>query len=643
MRYDAAKSGIIDRLIGRKTVCMLLIALTGLIAYMNTLHAPFQFDDRFFITANPGLIHPFSPPPDLDVADPSLNKTRMVTMLSFALNLRLGGFETAGYHALNITIHLIDAMLVFGLAALLMRDMHNAKNTIPLIAALVFAAHPLHTQAVTYISQRATELATLFYLSTIVLYGHARAETRKWRRNAFALAALLCTASAMNTKEIAFTLPLALALYEFMFLEGPRIKRIAMLTPFLLMMAILPVLLIDFSKSISGAIGGATIMSGSMDRATYMMTQFGVVTHYLRLFLFPVGQNLDYDWPAYNTFAAPQVFLPFAILALLFGLGIFHIRRDRVISFGILFYFLALSVESSVIVLTDIIFEHRAYLPDAGLAIAIAALTHRYTGRGKGRQRAYIVIAMILVAALTVGAYKRNHTWGSEVRLWQDTKRKSPHKIRPFTNLASAYISEGRPDDAMRIAKEALAFEIDPGTLVNLGASMLSLGKNEEAIKLLKNTISDSPNASAAYKTIGLAYMRQNNFEWAKDSFNMAAALNPLDADIYSNMSSLYGRIGDYSNALHYAQKAVDTNPYDSGTYINLALAHASMKNYGEAEAALRKSIALRSGNALAHYNLALIYIKSGNREGVQREYDALMRLQPDLADKLLKARKGNR
>jgi hypothetical protein len=213
-----------------------VVTLLGLAAYANAWHGAFVFDDVHHVRDNPVLR-------DLSAfgwngAGWRALPNRGVAYLSFALNHRLGGSEPTGYHAVNIALHLLNAALLYSLVVAAFRAPRLARSrlaahasTVGLIAAALFVAHPLQTQAVTYVVQRMTSLAAFFYLGSVVLYARWRQlgpERSRWLRAGAYTGVLACAVLAMKTKEIAFTLPFAIALYELTFYEadGRRLRRL---------------------------------------------------------------------------------------------------------------------------------------------------------------------------------------------------------------------------------------------------------------------------------------------------------------------------------------------------------------------------------------------------------------------------------
>ncbi|MBI4838692.1 MAG: hypothetical protein HY806_06030, partial [Nitrospirae bacterium] len=192
-----------------------------------------------------------------------------------------------------------------------------------------------------------------------------------------------------KTKEIAFTLPIIIVLYEFMFFDGKIKKRILYLIPLLLTILIIPLAYMESGKSTGDLISDLSEtarLQTEMSRMDYLFTQCRVIVTYIRLLFLPVNQNLDYDYPVYHSFLNPNVFLSFLFLMVIFCIGVYLLYRSRIThylsvcnaqavtlritAFGILWFFVTLSVESSVIPIVDVIFEHRVYLPSIGAIIA---------------------------------------------------------------------------------------------------------------------------------------------------------------------------------------------------------------------------------------------------------------------------------
>ncbi len=203
---------------------IIFICLVGLIAYSNSFDCSFHFDDVPTIEENIAIRNLSN------VEDWwGFYHSRPIGYLSFALNYHFNKLDVWGYHLVNLVIHIVNAILVWWLVILTMatpvmrgQPIEKHKGMMALFTALLFVSHPLATQSVTYIVQRLASLATLFYLLSLALYVKGRlGENNKDKRILlFYGGSILCAVLGMLTKEIVFTLPFVLVLYEFSFMKA---------------------------------------------------------------------------------------------------------------------------------------------------------------------------------------------------------------------------------------------------------------------------------------------------------------------------------------------------------------------------------------------------------------------------------------
>ncbi|MDP3111369.1 MAG: tetratricopeptide repeat protein [Thermodesulfovibrionales bacterium] len=589
---------------------ILLIIILGLLAYSNTFHVPFLWDDIGHIVENPKLkyLSNFWPP----------SGARWLGFLTFVLNYHFGGLNTIGYHIVNLIIHIFNSILVYWLVVLTFRTPYfkkvyatsneqratgNESSTmIALFSALLFVSHPIQTQAVTYIVQRFTSLATMFYLLSLVMYIKAKFVTQNTEKVASSkqsvvskklyatrytlyAVSLVSAILAMKTKEISFTLPIIIVLYEFMFFGGKIKRRILFLMPIILTMLIIPLSLIGIDKPIGDAIGElkeAAQETGEIPRWSYLFTQFRVIVTYIRLLFLPINQNVDYDYPLYHSFFNPAVFLSFLFLLLIFAFGIYllYAKRytlyaSRFLAFGIFWFFITLSVESSIIPIRDVIFEHRVYLPSVGFVVALTAavgfVTARHGKRTASGKKVFAGIMIAVILALSGAAYARNAIWKDSISLWEDTVKKSPEKARPHNNLGSAYAKQGRIDEAVNEYKTALKIKPDfNDALYNLGISYFDQGRIDEAIREYKVAIMFKPGDVDIHNNLGVAYYRQGRIDEAINEYKAALKINPDYAKGHNNLGLAYAGQGRFNEAISEYKTALQLEPDFAGTRRNL-------------------------------------------------------------------------
>jgi len=676
----AAGQGTAAKLMNRwrTAICLAVIALLGILIYANTFSVPFVFDDQANIVNNDGVR-------DLHGLINGSGFQRFVGMLSFMANYRLNGFDVTGYHIFNLTVHLLNALMVFALISLTLRmpvfrklrtgesGALNPATVIPLFAALIFVAHPIQTQAVTYIVQRLASLATFFYLLALLAYIKSRLLSRAGgldaeedhgpglnsrasdrnsilriplvgrisrSRGFFYGVALVSAVLAAGTKEIAFTLPAVLALWEFSFCAGELKKRITRLLPFLAVMVIVP---------LSHVSGNSTMLEvkGELPpppAQEYLMTQFRVIVTYLRLLVFPQGQNLDYDYPIYNSLSNLNVFISLLFLLLIAAGGImcyFYSSRQRgrpllwLTGFGIFWFFITLSVESSVIRIPDLIFEHRLYLPSIGFIIAtvsgleIAAMV--VAKRIPWINKALVVFLALVVGIFAAATLSRNNVWRQNITIWEDTVSKSPGKARPHNNLGTLYQANGELDRAEEQFRLAITSRPDyPEAHNNLGFVYELRGEPDKAEAEYNLALASKPDYAEAHNNLGIAFSNRGELDRAEAEYNLALASKPDYAEAHYNLGILYNQRGEFNKAEVEYRLALANSPDYENAWFNLGMNYLDEKSPGEAVAALKKAVEIKPDDFEAHLFLGNAYAGQGSFDKAIVEYNTAIKIKPD-------------
>lgn len=663
MRAEFLKLNFSDNI----TVHILLLVLSIVVIYSNTLAVPFLFDDEPNITSNEAItgFKAF-----LDAS--SLNNmavndgvkeffyTRYIGYLTFALNYKFHGLNVTGYHIFNIAIHIINSLLVYWFAILTFRtpyfkslQNYNNTNLIAFFSALIFAVHPIQTQAVTYIVQRFASLATLFYLFSLVFYiksrllqqpavcGQKSSKKQGLESILWYLFSIFCAVLSMGTKEISFTLPVMIVIYEVMFFEGDVRKRLIYLIPILLTLAIIPLTLIGAK----GILVGINIMDESMrivsseiiSRQDYFFTQLRVIVTYLRLLFFPVNQNLDHDYPVYHSFIDPPVFLSFLFLLsiLIFGIYLIYQSRKsenasylRLISFGILWFFITVSVESSIIPRPEIIFEHRIYLSSVGFIIAVITffiLDKEFFGkRIQWMRKVMLTVFVAVVLAFSSATYARNMVWQSEIALWKDAVKKSPQKARPHNNLGFAYKEKDFFDEAIREYLTAVKLKRDfVDAYNNLGVAYREKGVLDKAETAFQESIRLNNLYVRPHYNLGVVYEKQGRYDMAIREYRIAIQLRP---DYIKAQQRLNAMI---ENRVKLMEDAASKEPQNSMLHYNLGIMYDSLGYIDKAIEEYQLSVRLKYGNADAHNNLGAAYLKQGNLDEAIKEFRIALKLKP--------------
>jgi tetratricopeptide (TPR) repeat protein len=525
---------------------VLVIFIAGIIAYANSFDCSFHFDDKHFLDSR--ILERLATISDWI----GLFPTRPMGILTFAANYKIHKLDLWGYHLVNLMIHLINAFFVWWLTWItlstpVMREasISRHRTIICFLTGLLFVTHPLATQSVTYIAQRFASLATLFYLLCLILF----IQGRLWRgsKNAALLffgGSVVSAVCGILTKEIVFTLPFAVVLYDSCFIKASpwklEVKDKSLIVSSIMLTAFIVFFLINFSLNIFDTVQPIQGYSFSISMKEYFLTQFRVILTYIRLFILPYNQNLDYDYSLSTSFFQIKTFFSFLVLLGILLSAVLLFKKYRLISFGILWFFLTISVESSIIPISqNVIFEHRTYLPSFGFFLALTGAFY-YFFREKYLKIALIILLMI-AAVNTVLTYQRNKVWKTEYTLWYDCVKKSPNKARTYNNFGLALDNEGKTEEAIYYYNKAILiapyYEL---AYNNRGYTYLKIDQNQLAIKDFDKAISLKEDYADAYNNRGNAHVKLGHYQNAFEDFNKAISLKEDYADAYNNRAIIY-------------------------------------------------------------------------------------------------------
>lgn len=573
-------------------------AALGFAVYANSLGVPFYLDDlRNFIDTPRARLHDLSPESLWRAAFDSPLWTRPVANLSFALNYYVHQESVAGFHYVNILIHVLAAFFLFlltraTLATPALVTVRHERLLIPALAALLWLVHPLHTQSVTYIVQRMNSMAVMFYLASLWLYARGRlaGPPSSWRWFALAGAAALL---ALGSKEVALTLPLFIALYEIYFfreLDRRWLRGLVMVLAGLALCLVLAFFLVaDDPVRLLTVYEKRPFTPGER-----VLTELRVVLWYLGLLFFPhPGRlNLDHDITvSQSLLSPPATLLSLAAIILLLALAVVLARRQRLLSFALFWYFGNLLIESSFLNL-ELFFEHRTYLPSVFVTIALVALWLQ-----KLRPRWLSVGSIVvLIALFSFWTVERNRLWQDPVAFWEDSAAKAPGKARPFINLSAAYRERG--DYGQAIAAAQTAIRLDP-RFVN------------------------------GFFALGSAYLEQGDLDLAIAAFQDVLRRMPEYADVYNGLAGAYLGKGMLTEAAAALRENLRLDPENFRALVNLASIKSYQGRDREALADLQRAVELGGGSPDVLFNLAVAYARSGDTERAMETYRQVLELNP--------------
>jgi hypothetical protein len=499
----------------------LAIICAGLYAYHNNLRGPFVFDDLLAIRDNPTIHQLWDAVASVSHSGVS---ARRAVNLSLAVNYALGGLNVWGYHVVNLAIHILGPLVLYGvirrtLLCPSLRERYGGEaRWLALAVALIWVVHPLQTESVTYLIQRCESLMGFFFLLT--LYCVIRGATPSGQRGWYAAAIISC-ALGMGSKEVMVVAPLTVLLYDRAFLsrsfrEALR-ARVALYAGLSGCWLVLVGLVASSYQSNVGFGLSATPWE-------YARTQPGVILHYLRLSFWPSPLVIDYDdWPVAKTLA---MWVPSAaVLLTLLAATLWAARRRPYLGFLGGWFFLILAPTSSVLPLIgEFAAEWRMYLPLVAVIALVVIGWHmvfggicRRLGWESGRRRIVEVVVLVaMVATLAQLTVRRNEDYRTEVALWTDVVAKRPNNARGHIGLGVALTTQGKPDEAMAHYSEAL--RINPSYAeahYNLGIALFRQGKLDEAIAHYSEALRINPSYAEAHNNLGNVLARQGRLDEA--------------------------------------------------------------------------------------------------------------------------------
>ena len=618
-----------------------VLVLAACAAYAGSFAGPFVYDDLTSIPDNLSLRHlwplsgPLSPPHGGFTVD-----GRPVLNLSLALNYAFGRARVGGYHAVNLLIHVLAGLALFGLVRRALERpglggrFAAAALPIAFTVAALWLLHPLQTEAVDYIVQRAESLMGLFYLLTLYCFlrGAEREEAGSGARGWWAAACGACLLG-MGTKEVMVTAPVLALCYDRTFVAGSfreawRRRRGVHVA---LMATWIPLGLLVAGAG--GNRGGSSGFAAGVGWWTYGLTQFQAIATYLRLSLWP--RPLIFE---YGSFWArtPGEVLPYAALVVPLAAGaLWALVQRPVLGFLGLWFFGILAPTSLVPGALQMIAEHRMYLPLAAIIALVVAAAYRLAGR-RG-----LTVLLAVAAAFGGLTFHRNRDYRSELALWGDAVAKRPSSLTARLSLGAALAAAGRRDEA--VAEFETVLRVQPRnalTQTDLGDVLAELGRTDEAMPHLTEALRLKPNYPEAHVNLGAALDKLGRTREAVAHYQEALRLKPQLAEAHNDLSDALLRLGRTDAAVREAETALTLKPGLAGAEYNLANALAAAGRLPDARRHLAEGRRLKPDDADALHGWGNALIQAGQAPESLEPFAAAVRLQPD--DPILRYDYGN-
>lgn len=493
----------------------LALLIVCCLSYGNALDAGFVYDDLVNITQRHTLRWDRISLANWWAAVVDSPSKRPVALATFGLQYWSGWSSASEFHAVNIAIHFLNSLLVWRFAVWLMQRAsgpsavdHSVREVAGLIVALVFVAHPIQTQSVTYVVQRMNSLAAGAQLACLLFYMAARRSNDVARRVALLALATGVWILGLGAKESAAIVPVTIWLYEWYFerdLDFDFARR-----------SVAVFLFVGVPTLVAAVV--VLAMSGYDPMQTYpvkdftplerLISQPRVLVFYASQLVWPLPSRLSllHSFEVSRTLLSPWTTLPaIALVVLALGACVAGARRYRLASFCGLWFFVQLAIESTVVPLA-LAMEHRLYLALIGPLIALADFVARRSAGKRSAQRAAVALAVLLVGLLSLATHVRNRAWASPEALWSDVLEKYPDDYVARMNLGFHLSGSGRGEEALVQYEQARALRPDDSRVhTNIGTNLLGVGRVEEAIESLRRALELDPDNPLAPSALGRA------------------------------------------------------------------------------------------------------------------------------------------
>jgi len=575
-------------------ICMVVIILSGLIVYGNSLNGQFIWDDERLIENNPtikdwkniGTI--FTSTLRTPLAE-ATSAFRPLQTFSYMFDYSIGRLNVIGYHLTSTIFHILCAVALFWFIQLLFRDL-----LLSFLTALIFLVHPVHTEAVAYISGRADPMAAFFMMLSFCIY---LKNEQKFTTSGYFLMCLsyLC---ALLSRENVLIFPILIMFYHYAF-KRPLNKKI-----FAGILCTALVYLVWRAMVFQGLIVEQSTPTTFWQRMPGIFVAF---VQYIKLLLLPMGLHMEYGGLLFH-WNEPKVYagmVTFCVMAYF----LIQKRKQPVLLFSLGWFLITLLPVMNIIPLNSYMAEHWLYIPSMGFALLAAYFLTTLYRRDKFR---ILATVLCIGSVLTFGSLtiNQNRYWSNPIHFYKRTLEYNPNSTRLYTNLAGELLKADQEADLIGMLKAAI--KIDPENAVaynNLGNAYKGIGEIDNALSSYRKSIALNPNYAGPYYNLGVIYNDvlhepHNAIPYLRQAISRDETMSMA----YHKLGRVYLDKGDNEMAITLLRKAITVNPDDSNLYHSLAFIYFQTDNTKEAINYYKKTIEFNPQHGEAYKNLAIIY-----------------------------------
>jgi protein O-mannosyl-transferase len=615
---------------------ILALGVLILTAYANTLFSPFNFDDQALLHHMNSSISYYNFWPV---------RYRHVIYFSFKLNQSLSGLNSLSYHLTNILFHFLSSatILLIAFKTFRKRTQWEGKAALGLAITItfLFALHPLHTEAITYLSGRASGIGGFFFLLSLLFFIMGSERGRDLNIPLFYSLALLTFGLALLSKETTLTFPLTAILYDLCFMRNENWR------PFKgrLLFIYFPIFVFIgafffFAPMISNL---ALRWLGKVD-IDYALTQSRIIGYAFKVFIFPINLTFDYDFPPHW---AELRFVPILIWLFVLFAVIKNFRKiSPVVTFALLWFLITLSPTNSFLPRTDLLSERNLYLPSIGPIFLIAygfyyLFFKKLEGRLSKQGMALLVTLFLIMGSLLIS---RNSVYRTNILLWEDTYNKSPSDLKVLHNLSHFYLEDKRYQHALvtllRLSRSNASGFYRAYAHSNLGSIYTQNGNFKRAEKEFHKAIELEPTLPLGYLNLGTYYASRGKFRQAREEFLRARERYiiykwgyPMPIALDLNLARVNLQLKSFAEAEKYIHQYLQVIPEPSEGLLLLGKIHQEKDEVKLAEETYRKIQGGGIASAKAQNNLGILYIQQNQYKKALDAFNSSIHFYPQIPD----------
>jgi protein O-mannosyl-transferase len=615
---------------------ILALGILILIAYANTLFSPFNFDDQVLLRHmnSSSNYYKFWPV-----------RYRHVIYFSFKLNQSLSGLNPLSYHLTNILFHFLSSATILLIAFKTFNKSTQwegkAALGLAITIAFLFALHPLHTEAITYLSGRASGIGGFFFLLSLLFFIMGSERGRNLNIPLFYSLALFAFGLALLSKETTLIFPLAAILYDLCFMrkENWRPFKDRLLFIYFSLFVFIGAFFF-FSPTTRDLVLG-WLEKVDVD---YALTQSQILGYALKGFLFPINLTFDYDFPLHWE---QLRFVPVLTWLLVLFAVIKNFRKiSPVLTFALLWFLITLSPTNSFLPRTDLLSERNLYLPSIGPIFLIAyGFYYLFFRKPKGwlskKGMALLVILFLIMGSLLI---TRNSVYRTNILLWEDTYKKSPYDLKVLHNLSHFYLEDKRYQKALapllRLSRSNASDFYRAYAHSNLGSIYTQNGNFERAEKEFHKAIELEPTLPLGYLNLGTYYASRGKFLQAREEFLRAQERYiiykwgyPMPIELDLNLARVNLQLKHFDEAEKYIHLYLQGTPESSEGLLLMGKIYQEKEEVTLAEETYRKIKGGGIASAKAQNNLGILYIQQKKYKKALDAFNSSIQFYPQIPD----------